>query len=185
MEWPWTVEQSTGRVLSTSQPEIDTVLQSLDPAQVERFFGSPLPSDYVQLTSTGPAWSLDNELVIFSPFDPRRHLNQLHKACEMSWAIACLRAASIAPATPAAFPEPGGLLGWGADGFGNEYYWSTTGEPDSWPVVVVPHGGSLLEYELNLTGFVSALVDHRLSPWYLSSDDPWPQPGAELQPIEP
>lgn len=103
----------------------------------------------------------------------------------MSWAIAYLREAGTAGHSLPAFPERGGLLGWGADGLGNEYYWLTDGEPDKWPVVVVPDDEPPHIYELGIASFLSALIERRLTPWYLASDDPWPDGGAQLLPVAP
>jgi hypothetical protein len=106
-------------------------------SDVEGALGTPLPHDYKDLIEDGLACVFDDELVIASPFDANPNLNLVRVAAQSAWALAYLRARFPDDYAIALYPEPGGLLAWGADGGGAQYHWDTSdSDPDRWTVAV-------------------------------------------------
>ncbi|MER5866676.1 SMI1/KNR4 family protein [Kitasatospora sp. NPDC002040] len=67
----------------------------------------------------------------------------------------------IAPEPPhPMFPEPGGLLSWGGDTFGNYYFWLTQDpDPNRWPVVVWFGENEVWDvFDGGLAAFLAALL---------------------------
>jgi hypothetical protein len=79
------------------------------------------------------------------------------------------------------YPEPGGLLPWGNDENGNDYYWRTEGPPTRWIVVQNNNRGEGLRVQpYSMTGFLVGILrrkiralasgyprkeDYRFEPW--------------------
>lgn len=83
------------------------------------------------------------------------------------------------------YPETGGLLPWGNDENGNDYFWLTEGPPDKWVVVQDNNRGEGIRLQpYSLTGFLVAILRQNVKPLasgYPRRDDyifePW-NPGA-------
>jgi hypothetical protein len=69
------------------------------------------------------------------------------------------------------YPEPGGLLPWGVDENGNDYFWLTKGEPSQWVVVQDEYRGNGIEvHDCSMTEFLVGILERRIEP--LASDYP-------------
>lgn len=63
------------------------------------------------------------------------------------------------------FPEPGGLLPWGNDENGNDYFWLTEGPPSKWCVVQDENRGTGIRVQpYSLTGFLVAVLERKVEP---------------------
>jgi hypothetical protein len=61
------------------------------------------------------------------------------------------------------FPEKLGLLPWGNDENGNNYYWLTDGSPDSWGVISDEvRGEGLREYNCCMTDFLCGVLTGKI-----------------------
>jgi hypothetical protein len=57
------------------------------------------------------------------------------------------------------YPEQPGLLPWGNDENGNDYYWMTSGEPNTWPVLSDEvRGDGFREYSCTMTEFLTGIL---------------------------
>jgi hypothetical protein len=149
-------------------------------SEVEATFGTSLPRDYKELIGTGLACTFDEELVIASPFDPNPNLNLIVWAARSSWALASLRR-SDPGFSVAAYPEPGGLFAWGADGGGAVYHWdSTDPDPDRWTVCIEgrPIHPEVQRHAMGLTGYLDALGRGEIKPAALAG---WPGPNPRIE----
>jgi hypothetical protein len=123
--------------------------------EVEKGFGTALPSDYKDLVSRFPSGSFQTYLSFYLPtesgmpidikmaLDSKRRIQEQRDDFPFSF-----------------FPVRGGLLPWGGIEVDFECCWSTQPEdPDAWPVVVV---GSMLdeyaEYDGTMTQFIVDLI---------------------------
>nr|MDT0658665.1 SMI1/KNR4 family protein [Micromonospora sp. DSM 115978] len=83
------------------------------------------------------------------------------------------------------YPEPGGLLVWGATSNGDRLCWRTKGAPDDWPVVVWnPRGAA---YELHamgavafIEGWLSGRVHCQMIPAVVTDTAQWFDPPRDL-----
>jgi hypothetical protein len=148
---------------------------------VEEALGTRLPRDYIDLIGDGLACTLDEELVIASPFDPNPSLNLIRTAARSAWILASLREGDP-DFSVAVSPEPGGLLGWGYDGGGGMYQWETSNDdPDRWTVAVT--GRSVFDpdvqrHHLSLTAYLDALASGEIRAAALTG---WPAPNARIE----
>jgi hypothetical protein len=63
----------------------------------------------------------------------------------------------------AIFPEPWGLLPWGNDVKGNDYYWLTKGPPGRWVVVEDNHKGQGIRiHSYSMTGFLAGILQRKI-----------------------
>ena len=62
------------------------------------------------------------------------------------------------------YPDSPGLLPWGNDENGNDYYWLTLGPPNTWHVVSDEvRGEGLRHYECNMTDFLSDILTGKIT----------------------
>lgn len=101
-----------------------------------------------------------------------------------SWVLAHLRHELGGEFGVPIFPEPGGLLGWGTDGGGADYYWDTR-HPDSdrWTVMVT--GRPVLEtpgqyHGCSLTAYLAGLANGSLQAAALGD---WSRPNPQIVPV--
>jgi hypothetical protein len=104
---------------------------------VQQALGTLLPTDYTEIIGEGIACVFGGELTILSPFDPNPNCNLFRAGAENIWAVAYFRRAGWPEHTVPLYPEPGGLLSWGRDNNGAQYFWDTaSGDPETWTMVV-------------------------------------------------
>jgi hypothetical protein len=61
------------------------------------------------------------------------------------------------------YPEPGGLLPWGNDENGNDYFWLTEGPPTKWVVVQDENRGKGIRVQrYTMTGFLVAILQRKI-----------------------
>ena len=61
------------------------------------------------------------------------------------------------------YPEPGGLLPWGNDENGNDYFWLTQGPPTKWIVVQDENRGKgICVQRYTMTGFLVAILQRKV-----------------------
>lgn len=102
---------------------------------VERGIGTVLPQDYKDYIATYGEGSIANFIQPFNPFSNNSGSNfelQLHEH------LASLREVrEWGEHMPyPLYPEQGGLLPWGGTANGDTLFWVTSGQPDTWPVVI-------------------------------------------------
>jgi hypothetical protein len=148
---------------------------------VEAAIGTRLPGDYKELIGDGPACVFDEELLIASPFDPVASLNLISVAARTGWTLAYVREDFPDAYPVAVYPERGGLLGWGTDGGGGDYYWDTASpDPDQWTVAV--SGRPIFDPHVQpaayvLSAYLEALAAGEIKAATLAE---WPSPGAKV-----
>ncbi|QYN24408.1 SMI1/KNR4 family protein [Amycolatopsis sp. DSM 110486] len=114
--------------------------QDIDWAAVEAALGTALPADYRAYADTYPALYLDKLITIRHPLAVSEWAKLVEGAKPVLESFAYGRS-QVPDAVPyPLFPEPGGLLPWGYDDDGADYFWRTAGSPDEWTVLVFDSG---------------------------------------------
>jgi hypothetical protein len=179
MKEPWTIGE-LGRVVLV-EPEV-WLFDSGRWDLVEAALGTRLPTDYKDVIGDGLACVFDDELWIASPFDSNINLNLMWEVARSAWTLAYLRHEDSQSYAISIYPEPGGLLGWGADGGGGMYHWDTTdADPDRWTVAVSGrpvYDPYVQDQARGLTAYLSALASGEIEAAALSS---WPSAGARIE----
>ncbi|RAY10870.1 hypothetical protein DPM19_33460 [Actinomadura craniellae] len=104
--------------------------------QVFAELGTALPADYVEFIDTYGSCEFGGYLAIADPRSYGTTLTYHQVWCDHGdqYRESRERFPDLLPL--AAWPEPGGFLGWGSDIDGNWFGWLTEGEPDRWPTAV-------------------------------------------------
>lgn len=139
---------------------------------IERFMGSSLPADYIDLAryyGTGCFGDMTFYFWIDNPMRPR-------SAELLEWEIAHwgdLRGLSPDEFAFDLFPAKPGYLPCGADVDGGIMGWLMVGAPDSWPIVAKSRDGQRLEvYPMPLTTFLAQALQHKIRPEIWRPDFP-------------
>jgi|JI8StandDraft_2_1071088.scaffolds.fasta_scaffold145507_1 hypothetical protein len=104
-------------------------------SDVEREIGTSLPSDYKAFIDQYGLGKLDDFIVVFTPYDENPHINLRIQIKRQLDALKQLGEWGEELPYPL-YPEPDGLLPFGATDNGDVLYWLTSGTPERWSVVV-------------------------------------------------
>ena len=129
-------------------------------SEIEQELGTTMPSDfkeYINLFGTG---YIGRFLWVFNPFSNEESLNFIEQMEIRLDALEEIKEKYGDDECPyPLYPEPSGLLPWGATDNGDVLYWSTVGQPDEWTVVINESRGPKFEqYEESMTGFLAKLI---------------------------
>ncbi|MWA05464.1 hypothetical protein F8568_034890 [Actinomadura sp. LD22] len=137
---------------------------------LESRLGLRLPRDYRQLFQRYPNLQIDKFLGIFAPnSDVDEQLRLIDDAMEPLRELAGVQVALIddngeeamVPRFPF-YPEPGGLLDWGATENGDRCLWLTENEDsEKWPIIITD-GIQYWRYDGNIISFVGGLLDRAI-----------------------
>jgi hypothetical protein len=112
-----------------------------DLANCEREMGITLPTDYREFAVRfGSGWFLDTYVAIANPF-----VLDLVKATQNRGCCEEDYKSGVVPWLP--YPATPGLLELGSNENGNRLLFLVKDKPDSWPVIVVPHGAGKGAFE--------------------------------------
>jgi len=103
---------------------------------VEARLGVRLPTDYKRFVSAYGSGSFDDfrlQVLNFAAPEDWESVTSDYQPLLDEW----VEMEMLPPGTPV-FPQSGGALTWGTNGFGDTLVWMTEGEPDSWPTVAYP-----------------------------------------------
>lgn len=156
-----------------NKPEIDWV-------SLERSMGTALPEDYKALVSKyftvqfGPIWIISPREGVPSASDPlsetlefREIFEEMSEDDPEGTTVPCQMNGSPLgkhTSTFRFFPETPGLLAWGKDYMGGEYYWYVEGPPHTWTVVAhAARDGWWDEHPVSMSEYLHGIVTRRLS----------------------
>lgn len=146
---------------------------TVDWSAVETKLGSGLPSDYKEyVTRFGPGFLEDGYIRIAIPEIPDNWRPVNYEFFDhIRLGSARLRASRERVAYPI-WPEPGGLLSWGATWNADMFYWDTSaGHPDRWTIVACTRGRyEWFSFAGSMSQFLVALLTRRIVVPFLAED---------------
>jgi len=135
-----------------------------------------LPNNYRDFIDAYGSGCIDEFIWIFNPAAANENINFSTQADRQIEALREINNAGLEAKMPL-FPEPAGLLPLGITDNGDLIVWQTNGRPDEWIVGVVPSRSSpVLLFENDLIGFLSGLLNKKLSCEAFPSDFPSAEP---------
>lgn len=162
--------QSQDRLDSfVTPPEIpEEVGSSAAWRQVERRMETKLPADYKAYISTFGTGLLASFIWVYNPFSTDEFLELSSRSKFVCDSRRRVEEEEGEPAQYNFFPDEGGLLPWGHDENGNQFFWLTQGEPDNWPVVgLAARSSKWVQWEITMTTFLLKALTReiRISFW--------------------
>ena len=149
--------------------EVGTLSQWRD---YERSLGVELPSDYREFVFTYGSGLFASFYRIYNPFAASQHIALLSSVTRV-----CKYNRESQQKYPNRFPFPyfpekDGLLPWGNDENGNDYFWRTSGSADAWHVVEDENRGSGIKSHVGFTfaDFLLSIMNKETEP--LAGDYP-------------
>ena len=140
---------------------------------MEKQLGTKLPGDYKAFVAAYGAGSFGNFYFVYTPSSPGLSDDLVERLTSKAEIYRQIRDDSDEDDFPfPVFPEAGGLLAWGNDSNGNDYFWLTKGKnPDKWTVVSFKvRGEQGREHPATMTGYLLGVMEERINP--LASDFP-------------
>lgn len=133
-----------------------------DGALVKRTFGTDLPPDYVDFVQTYGHGAIDDWLFVLTPGWESRDGDICREVEYTKMVIDAHREAGL-PTPYQAYPDPGGLIGWGNTANGDVCCWKTgDADPSKWPVVVADSERVTWDrFEGTMTEFLVAVLTGR------------------------
>lgn len=132
--------------------------------QVEQKLGIKLPRDYRAFVFAYGSGLFAGFYRVYNPFARGKYtslVSSVKRICDMERETRKDRGGDYFPL--GIFPEPEGLLPWGNDENGNDYYWHTSGSPTSWRVVQNENRGRGLHAQpFSMTGFLVAVLNRKV-----------------------
>jgi hypothetical protein len=148
------------RLLMNIPPPSVCNVPACDWASVEEVIGSALPSDYQMFVETYGAGSINDFLWIFTPGSSNEYLDLFQAIRSDGNMLRGIKAKLPEEFPIAVFPEPGGVLPFGATDNGDLLLWDTShGNPDMWSVVIVnPRDNRYCAFPGSMIQFLEALI---------------------------
>ena len=137
----------------------------------EAQLGFKLPSDYREFVFAFGSGLFAGLYRVYNPF-AKSEWTALHPSVERT----CTHLREFRQSFPQdvpypIYPEPGGLLPWANDENGNDYYWQTLGEPDTWQVLSFNNRGEgFREHQCSMTAYLTNILTYKCKA--LASDYP-------------
>jgi hypothetical protein len=126
---------------------------------IERELGTPLPSDYREFVFNYGSGLFAQFYRVYNPFAKSEYTALLTSVKRISNAVREIKRDWPDQVPYKIHPEKPGLLPWGNDENGNDYYWLTDGPPDSWLVLSDEvRGEGFREYGRCMTDFLSDVL---------------------------
>jgi len=131
--------------------------------KMEAKLGKRLPRDYRDFVFTYGSGLFAGFYIICNPFAKSQY-TCLPSRVEMVCKHNRESRISIPERYPFPYhPEPGGLIPWGYDENGNDYFWLPEGPPTKWTVVQDENRGSGIRRQpYSLTGFLAAVLTRKV-----------------------
>ena len=136
------------RPIETGSPELRQ--------SIEDSIGLRLPQDFIDLATTyGSGMFSDGQFWFLNPFAPW-YRNDVDRTCSIFLKLKATEGDDFIPYD--IYPTQPGLFPWGAETNGNSMFWLTTGESDSWPIVLYDRDmGEFEELRMPVSTFLSKL----------------------------
>lgn len=136
-----------------------------DWAKIEKHLGTKLPQDYKDFIAAYGSGTFAQFYRVLNPFAKAAPMRLADQAKEQSSRMKQIHEEEPDFVPFDAFPKSPGLLVWGNDDNGNDYFWLTEGEPDAWPVVAFDcRGDGAKKHDCTLTGYLTGVMEKKIEP---------------------
>jgi hypothetical protein len=131
----------------------------------ERKLGLGLPSDYREFVFAYGSGLFARFYRVYNPFAADKSMSLLAAVKETcKWRRETRKEFPERVPYPI-FPEAGGILPWGNDENGHDYYWFTRGPPDDWIVLSDDvRGNGLAEHKKSMTEYLLGVLRGDIAP---------------------
>ncbi len=133
--------------------------------RVEQELGLALPADYREFVFAYGSGLFAQFYRVYNPFSADKYISldtQVQKTCE--WRRRT-KAEFPEDVPYPIYPESGGILPWGNDENGHDYYWLTQGSPDQWTVLADDvRGTGFSHHDCSMTGYLLGVLSKRVKP---------------------
>lgn len=138
--------------------------ESTEWPEIEKLLGTSLPTDYKEYINTYGTGQIAHFVSPYNPFSKTSFRNLLKQAPNQVDILRGIKEEFGEAVCPyPLFPEPSGLLPWGATGNGNILFWLMSGTPDEWCVVLSEgRGPGFEQYDESMTDFIAKLLTGRI-----------------------
>lgn len=155
-----------------------------DWAKVEKEIGTRLPQDYKDFIAAYGSGSFAQFYTVFNPFAESKWVRLADRVNDAPERLQDIHDDEPDFLPYDIFPKSPGILNWGNDGNGNDYFWLIEGDdPDAWPVIAFDCRGSGAEkHDCTLTGYLLGVMEKKIKP--LATDFPRKECYRFLQPDE-
>ena len=132
-------------------------------SSIEQQLGTQLPSDYRDFVFAYGTGLFARFYRVYNPFAVSKYIALLPQS-----KLVCDYNRESQRSFPERFPYPyfpeaGGLLPWGNDENGNDYFWLTEGPPNRWVVVQDENrGDGIRVHPCSMTSFLVAILQRRI-----------------------
>ncbi|MFJ1755194.1 hypothetical protein [Kitasatospora sp. NPDC088134] len=141
----------------------------------ESLLGVTLPTGYKSFVDRWGPGALDDFLTVFGPVDGTAHEARALWGTWYGWRQGQDRNPDFDPFPY--HPEPGGLIGWGADRYGGAWFFLAQGpDPDRWPIAVFSDTGQWYATRGTFPAFLVRCLDRVDYPLFLDLTWRHPQP---------
>jgi hypothetical protein len=147
-------------------------------ADVEKKLKTPLPADYKSFIEAYGTGKFANFYFVYNPFSEADSYNLRDNVKRLREDYKILRADEPENCPYPIYPSKAGILPWGNDENGNNYFWVTKGTPDEWLVVADNcRGLGFIEYDCSFSDFLGGVLKGEIKP--LSSGE-YPRPSDRV-----
>ncbi len=131
----------------------------------ERKLCLALPSDYRDFVFTYGTGLFAGFYRVYSPFATERSMSLVPAVADTcEWRLNTRKEFPERVPYPI-YPESGGILPWGNDENGHDYYWLTRGSPEDWIVLSDNvRGSGFAEHKCSMTGYLLAVLKGKIAP---------------------
>ena len=155
-------------------PPLSPVAASGDWPLIEKQIGTRLPSDYISFIGRYGRGAIADFFYVLNPFDPNPFVNFMSQYPLILDGERELRSQFPESFTEPLFPEPGGILPCAITDNGDQVFWRTGSEPDSWTIAVLAsRGDHYADYPFSITEFLLAWLSHDLIVTQFPNDEEW------------
>jgi hypothetical protein len=139
--------------------EPDEVGNNGELREIEKTLGFTLPADFRELTLRYGSGYFTNDLHFWNPF-----VDDLRDEGYQAFAVSLFAGKEV---IWPAFPARPGLMSISCDSNGHEVFYLTEGEPESWPIIVIPHVGpdAMERWEMPLGDFLAEAFLNQIMTW--------------------
>ena len=125
--------------------------------------GLKLPADYRKFIDTYGSGLFADFYMVYNPFASSELINLIVCVNRVCGYNRTSQTSNPSRFPYPYFPEPNGLLPWGRDENGNDYFWLRKGSPATWQVVQDSNRGSgILLQPYTMTGFLAGVLEGKV-----------------------